>query len=124
MGADGNGSLPSSPFKSGSFWAASLVAVGCIGLCGYTIFRYWGMLDSYFLLLLGSLIGVQLIYQWWRAVRYYSRLRRLYEMESPLGVALRTAADEMSSLLFFSYGTIAFALVLMDVLLARLNRVR
>ena len=125
---DGRGLLTRSPFRSGYFVVASLMAVGCLLASAYIICRYWRAMGVYNAFVLGSLISVEQIYQWWRALRYYAKLRELYsgsdvEMRegSPLGIALRVAAGGIVDLLFYSYGTILFILILIGVLLGRLG---
>src|SRR6266849_6453545 len=110
---DGRGLLTRSPFRSGYFVVASLMALGGLLANAYMICRYWRAMGVYGAFVLGSLVGVEQIYQWWRALRYYAKLRELYsgsdiEMRegSPLGIALRVAAGGIVDLLFFSYGTI------------------
>jgi hypothetical protein len=107
------------------------VALGAILVDAYIIYRHWRTAGVYAALILSTLIGVQLIYQWLRVLRYYAKLRDLYSGSdeeiragSPLGVALRIAAGGMINLLFFSFGTILLALILIGVLLTRLDGMR
>jgi hypothetical protein len=128
---DGRGLLTTSPFRSGQFIVTTLVAMGSILVDAYIVYRHWRTAGVYAALILSILIGVQLIYQWLRALRYYAKLRDLYSgpdegirAGSPLGVALRIAAGGMINLLFFSFGTILLALILIGVLLTRLDGMR
>jgi hypothetical protein len=128
---DGRGLLTRSPFRSGQFIVTSLVALGSILVDGYIIYRHWRTPGVYAALILIVLIGVQLLYQWLRALRYYAKLRDLCSGSddeiracSPLGIALRVAAGGMINLLFFSFGTILLALILIGVLLTRLDGMR
>lgn len=128
---DGRGLLTRSPFRSGLFIVTSSVALGSILVDAYIIYRHWRTAGVYAALILSTLIGLQLIYQWLRALRYYAKLRDLYagsdeeiRAGSPLGIALRIAAGGMVNLLFFSFGTILLALILIGVLLTRLDGMR
>jgi len=70
-------------------------------------------------------IGIQLIYQWFRALRCRAKIRELYskgsDADSGLNVAVFVAARGMIDILFFSYGIALFALILIGLLLSRLE---
>lgn len=128
---DGRGLLTKSPFRSGQFIVTSLVALGSILVDAYIVYRHWRSAGVYAALILSALIGVPLIYQWLRALRYYAKLRDLYSRSddetrasSPLGMALRVAAGGMINLLFFSFSITLLALILIGVLLTRLDGMR
>jgi hypothetical protein len=93
--------------------------------------RYHYLLDAIASVALGVLVGVQLLYQWWRTLRYCARIRTLYSMKSadeakegsPLDLAIRIATGGLTDLLFYCYGITLVMLVVVGVLLMRLNHV-
>jgi len=126
---DGRGFLMGSPFRSVYFLITSVVGVGCIVVDVYLLYRYRQTLTISAALMLSTLIGLQLIYQWWRVLRYRAKILEAYSKGSeeevkggsPLDVALRVAAGGMIDLLFFSYGITLVALILVGFLLSRLD---
>ena len=111
---------------------ASIEALGVVLLNAYLIFRYWRAFPSYAVLLLCIPIGMQSIYQWLRALRYYARVRALYHRgaaeEITAGdhqeVALQAAIGGMTDLLSHSYTMVLLAQVLIWALLTHLDGIR
>ncbi len=129
---DGRTLLVGSPFRSLSFLIASVAGAGSVALAAYLLFRHLQMLTVNAAVLLGVLIGAQLVYQWWRVLRYRSKIRALYlkssgedtKEGSPLDIAVRVAVGGLVDVLFFSYGIAFSALVLIGFLLFRLDGLR
>jgi hypothetical protein len=129
---DGRRFLKDSPFRSGYFWVVSAMGLAAILVDAYILYRHWQSLNVFVAILLGVPIGAQLIYQWLRTLRYYSRVRELYLRKSdeeaqdgsPLDSALRIAAGGLTDLLFYCYGMTLVALILVGALLTRLDGVR
>jgi hypothetical protein len=125
---DGRRFLTGSPFRSVYFVVASALGFVAVTVDVYVIYRHRQTLNIYVALVLGILIGVQIIYQWWRTLRYYSKLRKLYAMRSeeeakvgtPLDIALRITAGGLTDILFYCYGMTLASLVLIGVLLTHL----
>jgi F0F1-type ATP synthase assembly protein I len=111
--------------RSSSFIAATIAGFVAVLIDGYLIWRYWGKAPNYVALFLGLLIGVQLVYQWLRVVRYCAKIRELdsesLDQGTPRDAALKLAVGGMLDVLFFSYGIISVALILIGALLARLT---
>ena len=129
---DGRNLLTGSPFRSVYFLIASVAGTACIVVDVYLLYRHRQTLTIYAVLILSTLIGLQSIYQWWRTLRFCSKMRELYSKASEEGmkegahldVALRVAAGGMIDLLFFSYGITFIALILIGFLLSRLDGLR
>jgi len=129
---DGRCFLTGSPFRSMHFVVASTLGLVAFVVDVCVIYRHRETLNIYVAVVLGILIGVQIIYQWWRALRYYSKIRKLYAMRSeeearagtPLDIALRIAAGGITDILFYCYGMTLVALILIGVLLTRLEAVK
>jgi len=85
--------------------------------------------SRYVAAILSTPIGAQLVYQWWRVLRYRAKVREIYSKSSnedvkegsAFDLATRISARGMIDLLFFSYGVTVFALVLIGALLSRLD---
>jgi hypothetical protein len=129
---DGRKFLSGFPLGSAYFVVVSLVGLAAVVADVYILSRHWHTLGSFGVIILAVLIGVQLIYQWSRTLRYYSRVRELYLRKSdeeaqdgsPLDLALRIAAGGLTDLLFYCYGMTLLALILVGALLTRLDGVR
>jgi hypothetical protein len=126
---DGRSFLTGSTFRSGYFLSASIVGLCAVVIDVYILIHHWQALNKGAVVVLGGLIGVQLIYQWWRTLRYYSKVRELYSMRSedardgtPLDVALRIAVGGLVDILFYCYGMTLMALIFIGVLLTHLGR--
>jgi hypothetical protein len=110
----------------------SIEALGVVLLNVYLICRYWRVFPSYAVLLLCIPIGIQSIYQWLRALRYYTRVRALYygrpteeiTPDAHPDVALQTAIGGMTDVLSHSYTMVLLAQVLIWALLARLDGIK
>src|ERR1700678_2486162 len=119
-GVDGRHFLSGSPFRSGYFRAACVIGLCALVIDAFVLCRYWQTLNVYVALVLVVPIGLQLIYQWWRAMWYFSRIRNRYSMVSkengiedhPLEIALRFATRGLTDILFYCYGMLLVALVL------------
>ena len=122
---DGRCFLTRSPFRSMYFIVATILGSVAVVVDVYVIYRHRQTLNRYVAIVM-ILIGVQAIYQWWRCLRYYSKVRKLYAMKSenetecgpPLDVALRIAAGGLTDLLFYCYGMTLASVILIGVLLA------
>ncbi len=129
---DGRGLLTKSPFRSWYFLLVTVLCLGSIMIVAYLIYMHWQALGLGAICFLVVFICVQAINQWWRALRYYSRLRKLYAAEtdgeakarSPLDIALRIAAGGITDLLFYSFGTTICSLILIRFLLTRVDGIR
>jgi hypothetical protein len=125
---DGRRFLRDSPFRSWQFRSASMV--GFVAVCAdvYLIVRYWQRLSINAAECLVVLIGIQVVYQWWRTIRYYRKLRELYSLKpgaeapagSPVDLALRITAGALTEALFYFNGTALAALIFIGVLMSRL----
>jgi hypothetical protein len=85
----------------------------------YLIWRFRYALRINVAIVLALPIGLQLIYQWWRALRYFRKVRELYSAKldyeakdgTPLDAALRVATGGISDILFYCYGIELMSLV-------------
>jgi hypothetical protein len=129
---DGRIFLTDSPFRSAYFMVATVVGLVSAVIDVYLLFRHWQTLNVYIVLVLGILIGVQLVYQWVRTLRYYYNIRKLYTVKSeveakegtPLDIALRIATGGLTDTLFYCYGMILVEVITIGVLLTRLDGMR
>lgn len=129
---DGRIFLTGSPFRSVYFVVATVVGLVSAVIDVYLLVRHWQTLNAYIVNALGILIGVQLVYQWVRTLRYYSNIRKLYTVKSeveamegtPLDVALRIATGGLTDMLFYCYGMTLVALITIGVLLTHLDGAR
>lgn len=127
-----NSFFAKSPFRSVSFLVVSIIGLASLVIDVYLICRHWHTAPAYVAAILSTPIGAQLIYQWLRVLRDRAKLRDLYSKGSVeetkegslLDVAARVSARGMIDLLFFSYGTVIFALILIGALLSRLDGLR
>jgi len=114
-----------SPFRPFHFAAAAMLGAAVVVLDIYLICRYFNTAPPYAALILGLPIGIQLIYQWWRALRYRSKLRELYSKDPAQGssddAVIQLAITGIVDMLFYSYGIALFALILVGALLSRLE---
>jgi hypothetical protein len=122
---EGRGSSAARPFHSFSFVLVSILGLGSVGFDVYLIFRHWRSAPAYVAAILSMPIGIQLIYQWFRVLRYRAKIRELYSKGSDAGSGLNpavvVAVRGMIDILFFSYGIALFALILIGLLLSRLE---
>jgi hypothetical protein len=117
---DGRRFLAESPFRSAYFLVATALGLSTVVLAIAILYRNRNSAHEQSLVLVVGLAFIQLIYQWWRILRYYSRIRSLYaerpENEaregSPLDLALRTATGGLIDLLFYCYGIALLLLAL------------
>jgi hypothetical protein len=121
-----------SPFHSVSFWAASVVGLGSVVIDAYLVYRHWHTAPMYVAFILSTPIGAQLIYQWFRVLRDCAKLRELRPKSSIeetkdgsfLDVVERASVRGMIDQLFYLYGIVIFALILIGLLLSRLDGLR
>jgi hypothetical protein len=123
---DGRVFLTKSAFRSGHFFLTSVMGLGAIALVGFILVQFSQSLNVYVEVILAVPIGAQILYQWLRTRRYYSKIRELYSKrqhdepveESSLEEALKTAAGGIAEVLFYSYGMILCCLAVIAALLA------
>jgi len=128
---DGRCFLTGSPFRSAWFWVITALGIGALVTDVVLLIQYHHLLDSNASVALGALVGIQLLYQLWRTLRYYARIRTLYSMKSadeakegsPLDLAIRIATGGLTDLLFYCFGITLVMLVVAGVLLMHLNHV-
>jgi hypothetical protein len=126
---DGGRFLTDSPFRSVLFWVPTASGFGAVVATIILLLRYDHLLSANLSVGLGAMVGVQLVYQWWRALRYYSRIRALYATKSaneakegsPLDLALRIATGGYTDQLFYFYGTALILLLFAGSLLRHLD---
>ncbi len=121
----GRGHSAAFPFRQASFAAAAALGLICVAADVHLICRYVNTAPQYVVLTLSFPIGIQLVYQWWRALRYRAKLRELYKASvqtSCIDVVVRVAAAGIIDTLFYSYGIAIFALILVGALLHALER--
>lgn len=114
------------------FLVASCLTLASIALDAYLIYRHWHTAPAYVVPILSIPIGLQLIYQWWRVLRYQAKIQDLYSKGVDIGVpkgsaldfTVRVATRAMIELLFFSNGMILLALILIGGLLTRLDGIK
>ena len=129
---DGRRFLTDSPFRSGYFLTASLVGLGAVITAGFVTFRHWQKLNAGAIEIITIVIGLQLIYQWVRILRYYSKIRNLYAMKpeweakegTPVDIALRIATGGLIEILFYCYGMTFVALFLIGAILTHFGRIK
>jgi hypothetical protein len=129
---DGRSFLIDSPFRSGRFWIVTALGLGAFATDILILILFRHLLSVYIIAGLAVLVGVQIVYQWWRILRYYARIRSLYSMKSadeaeegsPLDLALRVAAGGLSDLLFYCFGMALIMLVVLGAFLAHIDRPR
>jgi hypothetical protein len=123
---DGRAFLTGSPLRSGYFVVTSAMGAASIALVAYLLFHYWRVLNVYIVITLAVPIGSQLLYQWLRALKYYSKIRELCSKRRTEGVleehsddeALRIAVGGVTDVLFYCYGMILCSLAVIAALLA------
>ena len=126
---DGRSFLTSHPSRSGYFLVASLLGLSALITDGYLIYQQWSVPNMMGMCGLEGLIGIQIVYQWWRTLRYYAMIRRLYSMKSqkegeegtPLDAALRISAGGLTDFLFYSYAMIIVALAVIELILKHIE---
>lgn len=130
---DGRMFLANSPFRSWHFLGISVVGLGILIMDTYVLCRHWQTLPLSDVVALVVFIGVHTIYQWWRALLYYSKIRQLHSsMEisqegndmSPQETALRIAAGGVTDILFYSFGMTFIALGILASTLRHLEGIR
>jgi hypothetical protein len=129
---DGRCFLRNGPLQSGYFLVASLVGLVAFVADGYLIYRQWSVPHMMGMCGLAGLIGIQIVYQWWRALRYYAMIRKLYSLRTqteaqdgtPLDAALRIATGGLTDILFYSYGMLIVSLAIIGLILRHLEPVR
>jgi len=129
---DGRSFIAGSPFRSAHFLAASIVGLASVVTDAYLVYRHWRTAPIGVLLILGILIGVQSLYQWWRILRYRRKIRALCSNgagedaveATSIPESARVAAGGMIEVLFFSYGITFVASILIAFLLMRLDGLR
>ena len=116
---DGQRFLVQRPFRSGCFVVMSAVAVLCLLIDAVSVFHSTGAPNERLVLFLGIAIGLQVVALWRRAVRYYSHIRQLYASRqldvasnATLDLVIRIAAGGLTDLLFYSFGMLVTALVM------------
>jgi signal transduction histidine kinase len=122
---DGRLFLASSPFRSGHFILTSVIGFGSIALVGFILWWHWQILNLFVKIILAVPIGAQIVYQWLRVRRYYSKIRELYSeisheeavAKSNLDEVLKIAVGGMTDILFYCYGMILCSLVVIAALL-------
>lgn len=127
---DGRRFLVDSPFRSVHFLVVTALGLGAFVVDVYILYRYRPPAHEFSLVLVGVLVLIQLVYQWWRILRYYRRIRRLYseragsqvvEDSSPVDLALRIAAGGLVDLLFYCYGIALILLVLIGFMMTHIT---
>lgn len=126
---DGNNFMTSSPFRSGYFLFATALGLASAVVDIYLIYRHWHTAPGYVVPILAIPIGLQLLYQWWRILRYRSKIRILCltgqgDDKRALDIGTRIAVGGMIDLSFYSNGIAFFALILIGCLLTRLDGLR
>jgi hypothetical protein len=123
--------LTTSPFRSGMFLNASVLALLCTALDAYLLFRHWRALNAYIVGLLIVPIALQLVGQWWRGFRYYARMRQWRSDMSGNDQTVEDSAEStldiarsISDLLFWSFMTNLFLLLYVGVILMHLDGLR
>ena len=113
------------PFALGSFIVVAVLGACAVAIDLYLIYRFWNTAPAYLFPILSVSIGLQLIYQWGRLLRYRAKVQDLCSSISvdlaPVESIVRVASHEMLELLFFSYGTILVALIVIGILLSRME---
>jgi hypothetical protein len=130
--SDGRAFLLRSPFRSMHFLIVSSVGGACLVMVVYLLSSYKQILTAPTRMTIAVLIGLQIIYQWWRILRYYSRIRQLYsirlegeaKVETPLDMGLRIAAGGLIDMLFYCYGMTFVLLFVIGVLLSHVHGVK
>src|SRR5215472_10114912 len=129
---DGRVFLVGSPFRSGWFALSTGLGIGAVVADIVILYRYWQVLNAGIVVALCVPVGAHLIYQWWRLLKYYARIRSLYLNKSaneakegaPLDLALRIASGGLVNLLFYCNGIALVLLVLIGVCLEHFSRIR
>lgn len=123
---DGGLFLKRAPLHSWFFRIASVLGAGCVLADIFLIWRYYSLLPAGVVVILGVFVGVQAVYQWWRAIKYYAQIRHLCAQnpqadtgeQFPRDDALRLAAGGITDLLFYGYGMTLVTLIMMGLILA------
>src|SRR4051794_24830986 len=117
-------SLPAAwPFGSASVMVVSIIGFAGVMIDVYLVCRYWHTAPAFVVPILAIPIGVQLVYLWWRMLRYRDKIRQLYlksaNDDPSLSATVRVAAEGIVDVLLYSYGIIIVALILIGFLLSR-----
>ena len=129
---DGSVFLARSPFRSGNFRVASAIGIGAVVVDGLILVHYRSLLNFNETVLLAILIGLQIIYQWWRVMSYLSLIRNYYssgiteqtQEDNGLFKALQVAASGLTHTLLYCNGMLLCALVLIAALLHRIATIK
>jgi len=129
---DGRKLLSAKPFQSGYFVVTGMTGVAALLANSYVAYKLWLTISHQAALILGALVGLQIVYQWWRALRYYGVIRRLYAMKSdleatensPLDAAIRIAVGGLTDILFYCYGMLLVTSIVIGALVRHLERIR
>lgn len=121
-----------SQYITSVFRNASAMGLCCIVLNAYLIWRHWQALSVYAVTILCIPIGLQLAGQWWRAFRYYARMREIYsaastkdsQVESYIDVALQASVVAMADFLLWSYVSNLMMLLYIGALLSRSDGIK
>ena len=121
---DGRTFLNGSPMRSIYFRIVTVLGLCIVTIDGYILVRYWRIVPAALVSLLGVLIGVQTVYQWWRALYYYRLIRQIYNAEiakggnpESNGAALSIAAKALTDMLFYSFAMILLLLIVVELFL-------
>jgi hypothetical protein len=112
------------PYRSPLFWIATTTGAAAIIIDLYIVYRFSLQVPITFSLFLLILIGLQLVYQWWRPIRVCGEIRKLLTPGLDNGdpnnyqTALRVAIRGTINMLFFSFGMVLFALLAIAFLLS------
>jgi hypothetical protein len=98
-------------FRSSYFWLATAVGAACLIGDAYIIFEHWQLLSEKGVLWFSIPLILQVIFLWWRVLRYYDRLKDLCpdevladsSMETRRQTILATAAGGLTDILFWAF---------------------
>jgi len=126
---EGSDLIAGSPFRSVYFLLPTAASIVSLALICYLIYRHRQGLGLDAIVYLGYFVTVPLIWQYWNALRCYSRIRKIcsistsedIEVRSQLAIALGIAAREITDAMFWSYAMLISALLYISILLTHLD---
>jgi hypothetical protein len=129
---DGRDILIRSPFRCYHFLITTVIGLAAVSWDAYLINRYWNILSTGTIVLMSLAVGAQIIYQWWRTLLCYGRLRRyasaiqaeLSGADNDFEMATRMAAGGIAEALLFCFFIILMEVIVIGALLAQIENLR
>lgn len=97
-GRDGLLSVHSPMQRSFYFWFATFLGICCIAIDIYIAAAHWRLIRGREFSILTVPIGLQVVYQWWRVLRYENKIKALVDNLNNDRMQAETIVNEMPSI--------------------------